>query len=438
MHCFITLTIAALATGQPATSPGSPGQWTEEAVLRVIDEATTRSPAAFSYTRSLEQSQAIAVSPLVHAAANADPRSIFANDPLSSLPARSSGTEFVVSDGDRIGITSHQKIATEYLTESGVAKASSWEETGPIQQLYTPIGWYSWYPPPLHRRVGVDEDENVPFFTACHVFSPLWDGRPAIGLLSDRFFERYTFEAASFDEGVLAARFTFVDTEGITSAEPGFESVSTVRIKMAPGEGPRLLSEQQIGTFLKDGERVASCCTEYTVREWLRVGDLNLPALATDDLYIYATWFKERYGQDFWAPLGMMYRNTMRHTNYQQLEPEEARAMLPELPTGDGVSGYITSHNLAYILGEAAIWIDGEPYALPEPLMEHPVNGIDHLLEEAVYIPPPEGMNPGAPGVASATASSAGDWVKGTATILGIVALIGIAGRALLRRWVAA
>lgn len=429
---IIPLAIAAIVTGQPAAPPGIQDQWTEEAVLRIIDEATSQSPDAFSYTRTLEKSRAIAFTPEMHASANADYRNIFTNDPLSGLPTNSSGEEFVVSDGNRIGCTSHQKIAVDYITADGISIASAWEESGPFYQLYTPIGWYLWKP--NHPMLGVQEDEGLPFFSAFHIFSRTWDGPPATGKFSTGFFERFKFDSAAFEDGVLSATFRDVDPEGV-SAEPGYEAISTVRIGL-PSEGrPRLLSSKAIASFLLDGQRVTGYYDEYIVREWMRVGDLNFPKLATHDLYMYATWFKEVHGQDFWAPLGQMYRNTMRHTDYQQLDSQEARAMLPELPTGDGVSAHIDSYDLAYVLGEAAIWIDGEPYILPEPLMKHPVDGFDHLLEAAFYIPPPNGAHTGdlsAPPTASP--SAAAGWPQGIAVVLSVIVLLGIAGRILIRR----
>ena len=67
--------------------------------------------------------------------------------------------------------------------------------------------------------------------------------------------------------------------------------------------------------------------------------------------------------------------------------------------------------------------------------MKHPVDGFDHLLEAAFYIPPPNGAHTGdlsAPPTASS--SAAAGWPQGIAVVLSIIVLLGIAGRILFRR----
>lgn len=380
---FMLLATTACTLGSNAPESSS-REWTKQHVLQLIDEATRQPSSSFILHRTLEKSCSIAATSEQHDFAH----HVFDLDPLRGIPTSVQGEETIVSDGLSISIEGHHDQFLQQHLVDGQLRADVYRNPEDrYHQVLTDVGWYVWYTG--DTMLGIRSAPNVPFtipFYGPSSFSRLWCGLSgAAGRLTPGQLELLNLESVHVQDGVLVAQLGH-DQHPSAPAEDQYRVVSKVQIELDAGGGPRLLSYTSASSYMYDGVRTFQTHVAYSVTEWMKVGDIDIPRTATLDQFLFAPFMATDPGLS-WCPKGQMCRITMTHEDYRPVTQNEATKKLTRIPEQEGVSVFAEDLGLSYKLGLDTVWMDGEPYALPEPILEHPVNGFERILESSTFLP---------------------------------------------------
>ncbi len=365
-------------------SEGSGHAWSKQDVLRLIDESTSQPPSSFVLHRTLEKSCTLAATREQYDAAD----HMFDLDPLGGTSTSERGEEKVVSNGLCISIKgAHDAVSQQHLVDGQLQAEVYRNPDGRYFEFLTDVGWYEWYTG--DTKLGIKPAPTIAFALPFHGdsgFSRLWVGSSgSSGMLAPGQLELLNLESATVQDGVLTAQLGH-DQHPSAPAEDHYRVSTIVRIELDAGGGPRLLSSTNTCSYLYEGVRTLQAHADYSVTDWMRIGDIDIPRTATIDRFLFGPFMATDPGLK-WCPNGQMYRVTMTHKDYRSVTPQEATEQLAQIPDQEGVSVFAEELGLSYKLGRDTIWMDGEPYALPEPLFEHPIGGFAGILESSTFLP---------------------------------------------------